>query len=186
MAGGPRGKEGVLRLTAQDHVNGPTRAARRAQRRVERAQADDRVGVEVAQPLAHRALDALGVLRRVAGLHVAAWRGRGLHLLQTRPEFRILAQRPHHDRVAFGTFGVTRARVVLLEDGVMYDGRRHAHDYARPLRRGQTASLQCASPAGAPSEPRAEASRVLAGAGLRRAAAAPPEPPPERQASRAL
>src|SRR5215213_3315868 len=85
------------------------------------------------------------MLRRVRGLHVAARRGRGLDLQQSGPEFGVAAQRRHHDRVALGAFGVPLPRVVLLEDGVMYDGRRHAADYARSPLRGQTNGMSMES-----------------------------------------
>src|SRR5204863_6583032 len=81
---------------------------------------------EVADAFADGALDVLEVLRGVAGLNVAARRRAGFNFPEARPEFRVFAQRVHHDRVARWVFGVARARVVLLENRVMNDRRRHA------------------------------------------------------------
>src|SRR5205807_8196154 len=70
------------------------------------------------------------VLRRVRRLHCAARRGRRFEFKQLRPQFCVFTQSVHHGRVAFGSFGMTGACVVLLKDWMMHERGLHARDYA--------------------------------------------------------
>src|SRR5205085_5778824 len=68
MTGRARGQECVTRLARHDGINRATRAARRMQRRIERAQRAESVCAQVTKPFADGALDPFEVLRRVRRL----------------------------------------------------------------------------------------------------------------------
>src|SRR5437879_12740136 len=65
------------------------------------------------------------VLRRVAGLNVTASRFIGFDLDDVGPQFRIAAQRIHHNAITFGLFWMPWAGVVRLENGMMNYGGGH-------------------------------------------------------------
>ena len=131
MSGRAHGNKSVLRLAAQNRINGQTGSARAPQSGIERAHGDDRIRVQIPPALAHSALDHFVVLRRMARLHITTGRRLCLHLGQLRPQLCVSFERIKRDLVARGLFRVMLARIVLLKDRMMNDGGRHKADYAR-------------------------------------------------------
>src|ERR1700730_2462178 len=90
---------------------------------------NSRVGIQISDSFLHGVLDSLVHLRCVAGLDVSARCFSRLDLQKLRPQFLIVAERRHHNRVSRRTFAMMRHSVVLLKEWMMNNSSCHGPDY---------------------------------------------------------
>ena len=93
-------QKSVARLPAHHRVNRPARRARGPQGSIEGVKRNNSIRIQVGRAFPDDSLDVLEMLGRVTGLHIATCCFLRLDLEKFRPQFRVRAQRVHHDFIA--------------------------------------------------------------------------------------